>query len=189
MEKKELLLSNGNTLYYKVVDGTYFNYAIKLKDGSYEERDEQEMEKVIFALSNALHTKRRVRIWYGDVNTGRSWNEEYDVVGYIGRSCGEYKEPLIIAKSNSYGGPAILTDRIIRIDDIESKRVVYKQYNFHVEPMTKVKTTDKSLLDKGYLWQVNQKKDDGKIVNIANFKNEKSADNYIKFLLGDRYCK
>lgn len=189
MEKKELLLSNGNTLYYKVVDGTYFNYAIKLKDGSYEERNEQEMEKVIFALSNALHTKRRVRIWYGDVNTGRSWNEEHDVVGHIGRSCGEYKEPLIIAKSNSLGGPAILTDCIIRIDDIESKRVVYKQYNFHVEPMTKVKATDKSLLDKGYLWQVNQKKDDGKIVNIANFKNEKSADNYIKFLLGDRYCK
>lgn len=189
MEKKELLLSNGNTLYYKVIDGTYFNYAIKLKNGSYEERNEQEMEKVIFALSNALHTKRRVRIWYGDVNTGRSWNEEYDVVGHIGRSCGEYKEPLIIAKSNSHGGPAILTDRIIRIDDIESKRVVYKQYNFHVEPMTKVKATDKSLLDKGYIWQVNQKKDDGKIVNIANFKNEKSADNYIKFLLGDRYCK
>lgn len=189
MEKKELLLSNGNTLYYKVVDGTYFKYAIKLKDGSYEERDEQEMEKVMFALSNALQTRKRVRIWYGDVNTGCAWNEEYDVVGRIGRSCGEYKEPLMVAKSNSWGGPAILTDSIIRIDDVESKRVVYMQHNFHVEPMTKVQTTDKSLLDKGYLWQVNQKKDDGKVVNIANFKNEKSADNYIKFLLGDRYCK
>lgn len=189
MEKKELLLSNGNTLYYNVLNGTYYTYGIKLKDGSYEERDEIEMEKVMLALENSRQTRKRVRIWYGDVKTGRSWNEEYDVVGRIGRSNGDYKEPLIIAKSNSWGGPAILTDRIIRIDEIETGNILYKQYNFHVEPMTKVKTTDKSLLDKGYLWQVNQKKDDGKVVNIANFKNEKSADNYIKFLLGDRYCK
>lgn len=189
MEKKELLLSNGNTLYYKVVDGTYFQYAIKLEDGSYRERDEQEMEKVILALSNALKTRKRVRIWYGDVKTGCSWNDEYEIIGRIGRSNGDYKEPLIIAKSNSWGGPSILTDCIIRIDDIESRRTVYKQHNFHVEPMTKVKTTNKSLLDRGYIWQVNQEKEDGKVVNIANFKNEKSADNYIKFLLGDRYCK
>ena len=189
MEKKELLLGNGNTLYYKVVNGTYYSYAIKLKDGTYEERDEQEMEKIITALETVRQTKKRVRFWYGDVNTGCAWNEEYDVMGRIGRSNGDYKEPLVIAKRNSWGGPAILVDNIIRIDEIETGNILYKQYNFHVEPMTKVQTTDKSLLDKGYLWQVNQKKDDGEVVNIANFKNEKSADNYIKFLLGDRYCK
>lgn len=189
MEKKELLLSNGNTLYYKVVNGTYYNYAIKLKDGTYEERDEQEMEKVIMALETARMTKKRVRFWYGDTDTGRSWNDEYDIIGRIGRSNGDYKEPLVIAKRNSWGGPTILTDRIIRIDEVETGRIMYKQYNFYVEPMTKVKTTYKPLLDKGYLWQVNQKKDDGKVVNIANFKNEKSADNFIKFMVGDRYCK
>ena len=32
--------------------------------------------------------------------------------------------------------------------------------------MTKEKTTNKSLLDKGYIWQVNQEKEDGKVVNI-----------------------
>ena len=189
MEKKELLLSNGNTLYYKVVNGTYYNYAIKLKDGTYEERDEQEMEKVITALETARQTGKRVRFWYGDTDTGRSWNDEYDIIGRIGRSSGTYSEPLVIAKSNSWGGPAILTDKIIRIDDTETGRIMYKQYNFHVEPMTVDKTTYPSLLEKGYLFQVNQKKDDGTVMNIANFKTEKSANNFVKFMVGDRYCK
>ena len=104
MEKKELLLSNGNTLYYKVLNGTYYSYAIKLKDGSYEERDEREMEKVMFALENSRQTRKRVRIWYGDVDTGRSWNEEYDVVGAVH----QFLQPFY---SFGHADPSILKSR------------------------------------------------------------------------------
>jgi hypothetical protein len=77
------------------------------------------------------HSKRRVRIWYGDQETGKSWNEEHHVTGTIGRSTGETKIPLMIPNRRSRGGMAILDHFIIRIDDINSRIVLWKHPNFH----------------------------------------------------------
>lgn len=162
-------------------DGTWFTvYHYENNEGwKYKEN-----EKLWQVLSSLVQSGRRVRIWYGDTETGRSWNEEYAVTGTIGRSTGEINIPLLINNSRSYGGGALLDDCIIRIDDIKQKRTLYKHENFHVEKL-ELKTEEGS----EYPYQVMQHKDSGEIQNVANFKDNKRALRWIDFMNGYRYCK
>lgn len=81
-------------------------------------------------ISNNLGRSRRLRFWYGDSNTGESWDEENDVCGYIGRSTGSKKIPLLINNCNSYGGGSILDDCVVKIVDTHSKQVLYQHETF-----------------------------------------------------------
>lgn len=72
----------------------------------------------------------RIRIWYGDTDTGRAWQEEYDVLGYVGRSMGTQKVPLLIFSRRSIGGGAILTKNIVRIDWVKGSHALYKHPTF-----------------------------------------------------------
>lgn len=74
------------------------------------------------------HRSTRVRLWYGE--NGKSWDEENDVTGRIGRSTGSIKIPILVNNSRSYGGGAILTDCIVKIVDIKTKKVLYQHPNF-----------------------------------------------------------
>ena len=65
---------------YKKVNGT-----------SYHKETSQE---VINILEQTRLSCKRIRLWLGE--DGKSWNEENDIIGYIGRSTGEYKIPLLI---------------------------------------------------------------------------------------------
>lgn len=85
---------------YKTIDGFYF--------------DEKTDGNVIKEILKAYNGKYRIRIWYGDEK--KSWNEESDIIGNIGRSTGEIKIPLLIKSSRSYGGFRILDSCIVRID-------------------------------------------------------------------------
>lgn len=85
---------------YKTIDGFYF--------------DEKTDGNVIKEILKAYNGKYRIRIWYGDEK--KSWNEENDIIGNIGRSTGEIKIPLLIKSSRSYGGIGILDSCIVRID-------------------------------------------------------------------------
>jgi hypothetical protein len=96
--KPELVEVNGKK--YKVKNGTYYN--INTPD------------KVIDWLETSRERKQRIRIFYG--KSGKCWNEEFDTIGYIGRSTGTIKIPLLIKSSRSIGGGAILDDCIVRID-------------------------------------------------------------------------
>ena len=84
--------------------------------------------RVIERLENAKRLSTRIRVWYGE--NGKSWNEENDICGTIGRSTGSIKIPLLISKSTSFGGGALLTDRIIKIVDTKTKNVLYQHENF-----------------------------------------------------------
>jgi hypothetical protein len=180
----ESKLDNGNTLYYVERGGMYFDVGIYLGKEKrlkvYNKVDESLMNTICLACKN----HNRVRIWYGDRDSGRSWNEEYDVVGRIGRTMGVIKIPILVYNSRCYGGPAISVGSIIRIDDIEDKRTLWKVSNFHVELM-EIKKTD----NKDYPYSVMQNKDDGTIQNIASFKAEEQAKRWIDFMNGKRYCK
>ena len=81
-------------------------------------------KKVIDILENAIDTRKRVRVFYGDTKNGRDWLEEYGTIGRIGRSCGENKIPILIANSRSLGGGALLDDCIVKITI--DKTVVYQ---------------------------------------------------------------
>ena len=67
------------------------------------------------ALAALAGTDRRVRLFLGDPETGRDWGEENDVTGYVGRSTGPSKVPLLLATRRSMGGGAILVDCVLRM--------------------------------------------------------------------------
>lgn len=180
-------LSNGNTFTYRVeASGTAYEIKRVLSDGTVEEFP-QVNDSLIQVLEQCRQNKNRARLWYGDIKTGRSWNEEFDVIGTIGRSGGNINIPILVNNKRSCGGGAIPTSRLIRIDDIAAHRTLWKIDNFHVEKME----IDHSIVpvNKQYPYAVMQHKDDGTITNVANFKNEDSAKRWIQFMNGERYSK
>jgi hypothetical protein len=69
-------------------------------------------------LDRCINSRRgmRVRIWLGDTKSGKAWNgQEHDVIGYIGRSSGTYKIPLMVYNTRALGGGGILDHCIIKI--------------------------------------------------------------------------
>jgi hypothetical protein len=115
--------------------------------------------------------RKRVRIWYGDVKTGLAWNDEYDIMGYIGRSTGEQKIPLLVNNARSFGGGGILTHCIVRIDDIAAKTTLYKHPNFKCDIV--LSNVDNLLV----------------LPVSARFKTPDQAQRFIKFMHGERYSK
>lgn len=57
----------------------------------------------------------RLRVHYGDVESGLDWMDTYDVEGSIGRSMGRLRVPLLVNNRRSMGGGAILDHCIVRI--------------------------------------------------------------------------
>ena len=131
----EQKLSNGNTIYYVEKNGMYFEVGIFPGRENKLKVYNNVNDSLIHVLLTAYSYNFRVRIWYGDKETGRSWNEEYDTTGRIGRTTGNIKIPILVKTSRSWGGGAVLVGSIIRIDDIEDKRTLWKVPNFHVEDM------------------------------------------------------
>ncbi len=93
-------LSNGNTINYKEYNGTFYH-----KNTS---------NKVVSILDNARESHTRLKIYYGDVKTGRLWGDISNC--YIGRSGGKIKIPLEIYNNRSFGGGALLDDCIVKIE-------------------------------------------------------------------------
>lgn len=151
--------------------------------------NEKTPEAVMRIISGLYHSpnreERRIRIFYGDQETGRSWNEENDVMGFIGRSTGEKKIPLLIHSTRSHGGPAILTDCIIGIILISTKMWLYKHEKFHTGNWRIAYNyeTIESLLPKSASVYC-----DG--TNVANFnKYPVKAEKYVQFMEGKRFSK
>jgi hypothetical protein len=71
--------------------------------------------EVIRILESARLNDKRVRIFLGDPDTGFDWCEEHDVTGYIGRSCGPVRSPILLHNARSTGGGVILTECIVKI--------------------------------------------------------------------------
>lgn len=176
-------LGNGNTLYYVEEEGTSFPVGIYLKEGKMEVYNQVD-EKLMRILNNSRKYGFRVRIWYGDGKTGEAWNEEYDVVGRVGRSNGNIKIPILLSNKRSYGGVALLVGSIIRVDDIEEKRTLWKVSNFHVGKMIIEEHKEED-----YPFRVFMTEDSGVISNVANFKTQLQAVHWIDFMNGKRYCK
>lgn len=102
---------------YKVVNGMSFD--IRTND------------KVIAVLDNALRNRTRIRVHYGDIETGKDWNDVYDVTGYVGRSSGSIKIPLLVHNTRSMGGGGLLDHCIIKITTSAGKHLLYQQPNYH----------------------------------------------------------
>lgn len=109
---------------YKVVNGT-----------SYDVRTPSE---VIRVLENARLNRTRLHISYGHTDgskAGLDWLEEHDVHGYIGRSMGPIKIPLMVNNRRSLGGPGLLDHCVVRIRESAGGRVLYQHPTYHFGTM------------------------------------------------------
>lgn len=105
---------------YQVINGTFYN--------------ERTQPKVIQILEDARANRTRLHISLGETdgpNIGFDWLDEFESYGYIGRSMGPIKVPLLIHNANSNGGCAILDHCIIRIRLSVGGRVIYQHPNYH----------------------------------------------------------
>lgn len=95
---------------------------------SYDERTPNE---VIRVLENARANRTRLHISLGDTTTGTDWLEECETHGYVGRSMGPVRVPLLVANRRSLGGGAILDHCIVRIRTAAGGRVLYQHPQYH----------------------------------------------------------
>ena len=80
---------------------------------------------VVQVLERARQNRTRIHVSFGDVATGLDWLEEWDINGYVGRSMGPVKVPLLVANRRSTGGGAILDHCIVRIRESAGGRILY----------------------------------------------------------------
>lgn len=173
---------------YKVYGGTWFHAGTD--------------DEVAVRLEIARVNNTRVRVYYGDKDTGRSWLDEWHMMGTIGRSCGQIKIPLMIASARSMGGPGLLEHCIVAIQDVKTKRWEYRHPKFFVPPMAVreiekpgnrllqglddlVQRGARKLAQLGYTHGVYLP--DGS--NQANFKSAEKAQRYVQFMHGERMAK
>lgn len=96
------------------------------------EYDTETPERVINILERYRQNPHlgRLALDYGDTKTGQSWGQVYDTTGYIGRSNGTRKIPILIHDSRSHGGGAILDHCIVRIQTAKGKSILYQHSTY-----------------------------------------------------------
>lgn len=90
-------------------------------------------DEVVNVLNDALISKKRVRLFYGDKKTGADWAEVNDTMGTIGKTTGKTPVLILLKNSTSIGGGHILDNCIVKITI--DKNVVYQhpKYKLHVQ--------------------------------------------------------
>lgn len=88
-------------------------------------------EAIINVLEWARLNDTRIRVYYGDTLTGLDWQEQHRVTGYVGRSTGRAKIPLLVYSKRCCGGGGILDNCIVRIETTRGGRVLYNHPNYH----------------------------------------------------------
>lgn len=136
-------------------------------------------EKVIEELEKARAMDQRVRIFYGNVLTGKDWMEEHAVCGKIGRSAGEVKVPILLAREGSYGGASISTECIVRI--LRDGRETYRHPDYHQAALEITESTSPDALRPDYNWLVTAGGAD-----TARFQSRNKAQRWVNFMEGRR---
>lgn len=90
---------------------------------------------VIIALERAIADGLRVRIWYGDAKTGRSWGPGEVEAGTVGRS---HVTPIVRRTSRSRGR-VILEQHIVKIEHTRKRcggaLWIHKSFNTSPSPI------------------------------------------------------
>jgi len=121
----------------------------------------------------AYNSKQKIRIHFGDTETGESWLDENDVAGYVGRTTGPMRSPILLATLKHSGGCCILTDCILRIQALPSLEDLY-QHPKYVKPSL-------TLIPDGKRVKVLRGEEEQ-----ASFNSTIKATHYIQFLRGER---
>ncbi len=99
---------------YKVVNGTWYHI--------------NTLDDVISWLETFRERNQRIRVTYGTVIDGQV-NETHKRVGYVGRSLGPVKVPLIAYNDRAWGGEMISSEQVVKIEYANKRyceKVVWK---------------------------------------------------------------
>jgi hypothetical protein len=129
METKEVDYKNGHVIKYKIIDGTAYHM--------------ETPDEVVNVLERARRNKTRIKIHLGDVLTGRDWNEEHDVIGYVSRSFGgEIRIPILVYNQRSHGGGGLLDHCIVKIVESKGGKVLYQRHEYKTPVIEVVENPD-----------------------------------------------
>lgn len=150
---------------YKHINGTSF--------------DERTPDEVIRVLESARQNRTRLHISLGDTASGRDWLEEFETHGYVGRSMGPVKVPLLVANTRSLGGGSILAHCIVRIRTSAGGRVLWQHPDYHHGTLEIRQKTEPVTLPDGRILRVEVVQDGDE---QAAFENVAKARRYIQKL-------
>ncbi len=140
------------------------------------------------AVIELLELARDLGYWvwfrYGDPAIGRDWMDDCDVCGFIGRSGGPVKVPLLLKSRRSTGGPALLEDRILRIIVKGGGRLrTWTHHNYMKPDLAVVHVPGEASP-----WRVIHK-DEPNGQYEAGFKTREKAQRWADFITGKRLNK
>lgn len=122
---------------YKIVNGTSYNVRTP--------------NEAVAILEIARQNRTRLHVSLGETEgteAGKDWLEENDVYGFVGRSTGDIKIPLIVHNRRSLGGPGLLDHCIVRIRTSQGGRVLWMHPNYHHDTLEiRFKTASVTLPD------------------------------------------
>ena len=99
---------------YKEVNGT-----------SYRTETPDDLVRILEALRT---TKERVILIYGDAETCKPWEPSATPErGFISRSMGKYKVPLLVRTARSMGGEGVLDHCIVQIRKSRGGAIMYQR--------------------------------------------------------------
>ncbi len=102
---------------------------------------EETKPKVCAAIKKCYDNEWVVKIYQGDVKTGKVWNEEHDRIGQISRSTGQIQIPLLVPKGER-GGGGLLDHCIVGIKITDTGEWIYMHPNLQLPMVTIVSPSD-----------------------------------------------
>jgi hypothetical protein len=90
--------------------------------------DETPVEVANILEACRLYNKR-IKFRYGNITgpeAGQDWGDSMDMCGYVSRSCGQFKVPIVLYNKRAMGGAHILDHRIIKIQTSRGGKVLYQ---------------------------------------------------------------
>jgi hypothetical protein len=114
---------------------------LRINDTWYHDETPVEVANVLEACR--LYNKR-IKFRYGCTtgpDAGKDWGDSTDMCGYVGRSGGTMKVPLVIYNKRSLGGPHILDHKIVKIQESRGGKVLYQHLMYQPHPKVANLTT------------------------------------------------
>lgn len=133
-------------------------------------------DEVIRVLESARTNRTRLHISLGDTTSGLDWLEEFESNGYVGRSMGPVKVPLLVANRRSLGGGSILTHCIVRIRESAGGRILYQHPQYHFGSLEIRRKAEPVTLPDGRILTVDVRRD-GEL--HAAFENVEKARRWV----------
>jgi hypothetical protein len=88
---------------------------------------------MIELLEKLRRERTRVRLHWGDMETGEDWMEDHDIEGRVSATTGVKAIPILVHNNRSLGGTPILTHSIVKIEATRGKEVLYQHPLYHTK--------------------------------------------------------